>query len=56
MNFLRRAHDEYGIRNIEMECTSWIATCNRAKIKCEYFVQYRTVSIHIGRTTHNRRV
>ena len=34
-DFLRKAHDEHGIRNIEMECSCWIAICNRANVKCK---------------------
>lgn len=39
MKFLRKIHDECGIKNIEMESLCFIAMCNRAGIKCEFFVK-----------------
>lgn len=34
LNFLRRAHDDFGVRNFEMECTCLAGLCNRAGLEC----------------------
>nr|XP_039267724.1 uridine phosphorylase 2-like [Styela clava] len=34
INFLRKAHDEHGIKNIEMESLCFTAMCTRANVKC----------------------
>jgi len=35
MNFLKRAHNDYNIRNMEMEAACCIALCKRANVKCK---------------------
>jgi len=32
LKFIRRAHDEFGIKNIEMEASLFLAMCNRANV------------------------
>ncbi|CAK8681804.1 uridine phosphorylase 1-like [Clavelina lepadiformis] len=34
MAFLKRAHDEFGVKNMEMESACFTAMCNRANTKC----------------------
>lgn len=35
MSFLKKAHDECGVRNFEMESLVMTASCHRANIKCK---------------------
>merc|ERR1712096_129522 len=34
MDYLKKCHDQYGVRNFEMEATMMMAFCSRAKISC----------------------
>jgi uridine phosphorylase len=34
LSFIQKAHDEFGIKNIEMEASLFLAMCNRANVSC----------------------
>ena len=34
MDYLKKCHDEFGVRNFEMEATMMMAFCKRANISC----------------------
>merc|ERR1712062_207911 len=34
LNFIKKAHDQHGIKNIEMEASLFLAMCNRANVPC----------------------
>jgi len=34
LGFIQRAHDEFNIKNIEMEASLFLAMCNRARVPC----------------------
>ena len=34
MEYLKKCHDEHGVRNFEMEATMMMAFCKRANVSC----------------------
>ena len=39
MDFLKKAHSEFGVRNIEMEVNMMAAMCTRMEVKCKFHIK-----------------